>query len=186
MDIKVKSKVLSFGFFLSVSACLFGISATVWAFLMLILNNGAGESLGEGTSFIIIVWFLFVTILCASIPGKLLWDSSILEIDKEKRIIRFTNRFTRISKEYPFNYFDKSVIIMEPIKGGYARNCYLLKNNKAIKRLNGLIYSNQLELESAIEDIKSMGIADYSHWNSARILFNKEISLNIREPYNPQ
>ncbi len=174
---KYKSKVLSFGFFFSICSLLFSISAIVWLLCMIILHHGFKDSIGEGTSLIGVLWFLFIMVLCASIFGRLLWDSHILEIDTEKRVIKFTNRFTRVSNFFSFSYFENSVIIFEPISGGYARNYYFLKDGKAVKRICGFIYSNQEELETALEEIKSLGNIKYSYLNSARILFNKRISL---------
>lgn len=168
-----KSKVLSFGFVLSLIALLGALTAITTAIIELESNlNFIGfvdmPVLGR-------IFFVFVMLIAISIYGKLLWDSNILLIDTKLKTIKFTNRLTLISSIYYFSYFDNSMIVFEPIKGGYARNYYLIKNRKVIKRITGFIYSNQNELEDALQEIKSLGEVKYSYLNSTKNLFRLPI-----------
>ena len=169
----IKSRVLSFGFGLSIFALL---SAGI-AILVILIDLGFGLNISGFIDMPLFgkIFFLFVMLLAIGIFVKLLWDSNILIIDSELRTIKFTNRITWISSTYDFTYFDCSIIVFEPIRGGFARNCYLIKNRKVIKRIYSLIYSNQMELEKGLQEIKSLGEIKYSYINSAKILFGLPI-----------
>jgi hypothetical protein len=176
----IKSKVLSFGFGLSLFMLLIALTSILFAVLDLVYHLNRMGILEM--PIIGIIWFFFVMFIVIAISLKLLWDANILEIDSDLKTIKFTNRITWFSSVYNLNYFDCSIIVFEPIKGGYARNYYLLKDRKVIKRIDGLIYSNQSELEIALSEIKSMGEKKYSYLNSAKILFGLPIlDKNFRE-----
>ena len=168
----IKSRVLSFGFAVSIVMLIGSSTAVLFAFLDLALHLNIGFKTmplpGK-------IFFSLVMLIAICISGKLLWDSNILRIDTNLKNIKFTNRLIWTSKNYDFNYFDYSIIVYEPIKGGYARNYYLIKNNKVIKRIYSLMYSNQNELEIGLNDIKSLGEIKYSYINSAKILFGLPI-----------
>lgn len=119
----IKGKFRTFGYWLTILSLLGGISAFVY-----ILLFGFGNTPLTG----IIFFLAALTILLAGF-GRLIFDSNFLVIDTKNQSITLTNQLTRKRTSFPFDYFDGKLICLEPIKGGYARNLYLVKDKKALK-----------------------------------------------------
>ena len=164
----VKSKFKTFGFWLSIISLFGGL-----IFLFYFLFEGIGDIPIYGTLFGLLVLLIVIIIY-----GKLLWDSKIIVIETDKKMISFKNQFTRKLKTYSFDSLDGYVVVMEPISSGYAKNLYLVKNGIFIVRITNFIYSNQDELQSSLSSLKDLGIVTYSYLNSIKILLRKKIIVD--------
>jgi len=155
----IRGKFKTFGYWLTIFTLIGGISALiyclVWGF--------------DDTPLAGIIFFLFVLTILLGGFGRLLFDSNFLVIDTEKKSITFTNQLTRKRSSFQFDYFDGKLICLEPIKGGYARNLYLVKDKKAVKKISGLMYSNQKQIEDALQPVKDLGTFKYSYVKTWKI-----------------
>jgi hypothetical protein len=115
------------------------------------------------------IFLYLVIVLCISIYGKLLFDANFILIDTDTKIITFKNRFTRRKTTYKWSDFDGRLVIDEPVKGGWVRNYYLVKDKRALKKITAFMYSNQSEIEEALKEIKDLGTFKYSYLRSWKI-----------------
>jgi hypothetical protein len=164
----IKSNVFKFGYFLSLFAFWGGLVMLVGFSIVFFYNYTPSR---QNVPILELLYGGFIFFLLVGISGKRLWDAKIIVIDTEKRKIKTTNRFTRRTKVYDFGYFDGAVVINEPIRGGTARNYYLIKNRKVVEKISGFIYANQGELERGLQSINNLGMMRYSYRNAFRILF---------------
>jgi hypothetical protein len=156
---EIKGKFKTFGYWLSVLSFVGGISTGMY-FLIIGFNNTplAGK----------IFFFVVLTILVGAY-GRLLYDSNLLKIDTANSTIAFTNQLTRKHNFYHFEYFDGKIVCFEPIKAGYARNLYLVKEKRAVKKITDFTYSNYTEIEEALKPIQNLGTFNYSYLKSWKI-----------------
>lgn len=155
----IKGKFRTFGYWLTVLALLGGVSAFFY-----ILVFGFDNTPLAG----IIFFFVVLTILLGGFR-RLLFDSNFLVIDTENESITFTNQLTRKRSYFHFDYFDGKLICLEPMKGGYARNLYLVKDKKAVKKITDFMYSNHEQIENALQPIKDLGTFKYSYVKTWKI-----------------
>jgi len=155
----INGRFKTFGYWLTILSLIGAIAATVY-----FLFFGFDQVPLAG----IIFFFVALTILIGAF-GRLLFDSNFLEVDIENETITFTNQLTRKRRTYNFDYFDGKIICLEPIKGGYARNLYLLKDKKAVKKITDFMYSNQKQIEEALQSIKDLGTFNYSYVKTWKI-----------------
>jgi len=155
----IKGKFKTFGYWLTVLALLGGIYALGYSLLF-----GFDSIPLAG-----IIFFLVVLIILLGSFGRLLFDSNFLVIDTENESITFTNQLTRSRSSFNFDYFDGKLICLEPIKGGYARNLYLVKDKIAVKKITDFMYSNHKQIEDALQPIKDLGTFKYSYVKTWKI-----------------
>jgi hypothetical protein len=155
----IKGKFKTFGYWLTILALLGGIYALVY-FLLFGFDN---------TPLAGIIFFLVVLAILLGGFGRLLFDSNFLVIDTENQSITFTNQLTRKRSSFSFDYFDGKLICLEPIKGGYARNLYLVKDKIAVKKITDFMYSNHKQIEDALQPIKDLGTFKYSYIKTWKI-----------------
>jgi hypothetical protein len=155
----IKGKLRTFGYWLAVLSLVGGISAIIY---LLVFGF-------DNTPLAGIIFFLVgLTILLGGF-GRLLFDSNFLIIDTENESITFTNQLTRKRSSFHFDYFDGKLICLEPIKGGYARNLYLVKDKKAVKKISEFMYSNHKQIEDALQPVKDLGTLKYSYIKTWKI-----------------
>lgn len=156
---EIKGKFKTFGYWLSVLSVIGGISALIYFFVL-----GADTTPLAGK----IALLVALTVLLGSY-GRLLFDSNLLVIDTDNQTIAFTNQITRKRDIYGFDYFDGRIVCLEPIKGGYARNLYLVKEKRAVKKIADFMYSNHSEIEEALKPIQDLGTFNYSYTKTWRV-----------------
>jgi hypothetical protein len=155
----IKGRYKTLGFWYSVIGLVAGLILLLFA-----IFKGTGIKPFVGNL------LLFVTLaVLIGTCWRLLSDAHLILIDTEKKIITFTNRFIRVSKNYNFSDFSGKLVSYEPIIGGAVKNIYLIKDKKAEKKITEFIYSNQKELEEALREVKDLGSFKYSHLKSLKI-----------------
>lgn len=132
----IKGKFKTFGFWFSISAVIGGL-----AILIGISIKGFGSAPVAAQVFLLTVVFMLI-----SLYGKLLYDANSIKINTEAKTISFKNLFTGVKTVYNFSDFDGKLVCYKPIKGGWAKFIYLVKNKKVVKKINDFIYSNEKEL----------------------------------------
>jgi len=155
----IKGKFRTFGYWLTVISLIGGISAIIY-FLFFGFHN---------TTLAGLILFLVALIILLGGFGRLFFDSNFLVIDTENETITFTNQLTRKRSTFRFDYFDGKLISLEPIKGGNARNLYLVKDKKAVKKITDFMYSNHRQIEDALQPIKDLGTFKYSYIKTWKI-----------------
>lgn len=155
----IKGKFRTFGYWLTVFSLVGGISAIIY-----ILVFGF-----DNTPLVGIIFFLVVLTILLGGFGRMLFDSNFLVIDTKNDTITFTNQLTRKRSTFHFDYFDGKLTCLEPIKGGYARNLYLVKDKKAVKKISDFMYSNHKEIEDALQPIEDLGTFKYSYIKTWKI-----------------
>lgn len=161
----IKGQYKTFGFWISLLSVIGGLCV----FLYYIIN-GAGNTPIAGQ----ICLYSLMTLL-VGLYGKQLYDANQISIDTDFKTITFINLFTRQKSIFHFDDFDGKLVWDEPIKGGTVRKCFLIQDRRAKKKISGFIYSNHLELEKALTEIKDFGKTNYSYLKSVKVLFGYPI-----------
>lgn len=161
----VKGKFRRLGYWLTVLSLVGGISAFAY-----ILVFGFGSTPFAG----VIFFFVVLTILLGGF-GRLLFDANFLVIDTENQTITFTNQLTRKRRSFHFGYFDGKLICLKPIKGGHARNLYLVKDKKVTRKITDFMYSNYKQIEDSLKPVKDLGTFKYSYIKTWKISFGLPI-----------
>lgn len=155
----IKGRFKTLGYRLSVLSFVGGISTIIY-----FLVSGFDNTPLAGIIFL----FVVLTILIGGF-GRLLFDSNFLVIDTVNKTIAFTNQLTRKRSIYSFDCFDGKIVCLEPIKGGYARNLYLVKEKRAVKKITDFMYSNHKQIEDALQPIQDLGTFKYSYIKTWKI-----------------
>ncbi len=156
---QIRGQFRTFGFWLSVISVVGGIIL----FYYLVRTEFYNMAI-PGVLFI-----LLALIILFGTFGRLLYDANLVLIDTDNQTITFTNQLTRKKATYKFSDFDGRLICFEPIKGGYARNLYLIRDKKAVKKITDFMYSNHRELEESLHQIADLGTIKYSYMKSWKI-----------------
>jgi hypothetical protein len=161
----IKGQFKTFGFWLSLVSVIGGLSVFIYCFVF-----GVGNTPIAGQMFL-----YGVLIILLAVYSKLLYDANLIKVDTESKTITFVNLFTRHRSFYNFSDFDGKLVWFEPMRGFSSKNYYLIQNKKAVKKISGFIYSNQKEIEEALEDIKDLGTTKYSYLKSWKVFFGFSI-----------
>ena len=154
----IKGKFRTFGFWLSVFAIVFGI------LILIHIHRDSNNISWKG-----LLFFHLILLISLGAFGRLLYDAHFIEIDSINKMVHFKNRFTFKRTTYHFSDFDGKLICYEPIKWGYVRNLYFIKDKIAVKKLTTFMYSNQAALEESLKEIKDFGTFEYSYIKTWKI-----------------
>ena len=104
-------------------------------------------------------------------------DAKLITIDTDLKTISFRNRFSGITHQYNFDYFQGYVACYQSSKMGRKRALYLINDRKYIRKISAFYYSNLGDLENSLRPMKYYGQQDFSILKSLRILLGMRIQI---------
>jgi|GEM_PF-3070165 len=104
-------------------------------------------------------------------------DAKLITIDTELKTICFRNRFSRIARQYDFDYFQGYVACYQSSKLGSKRVLYLINDEKYFRKISAFYYSNLGDLENSLTPMKYYGQQHFGILKSFRILFGMRIEI---------
>ncbi len=119
-----------------------------------------------------------------AIFGFILWGflwlksvASIVLINKERRIITFTNYFTKSRQTYSFNDLDGylQTVDINHKTGTKNKVICLLKNKVIIRKISGSFYSNMEELQDGLNSLDDLGFEKFGFVQKMKIFFRQPI-----------
>ena len=158
----IKGQFKTFGFWLSLISVIGGLIILIYW-----LIYGFGDNIPMAGK---IVSYCVCSLLII-IYANWLYNSNQITINTEAKTITFVNLFTLHRSFYNFSDLDGKLSWLEPMRGFYPKNYYLIQNKKAVKKISSFIYSNQKELEEALAEIRDFGITNYSYLKSWKVFF---------------
>jgi hypothetical protein len=159
----IKSKTKTFGFWLCVSFIAFIVFQTVYLFSKPSSNQ-------EKISIL-----LFCLIITPLFGSKLWKDSKTISINIIEKTISFKNIFTRKTKTYNFSELDGYFEVFQPSRGKSYRVLYISKNGIFVEIISSFTYSNLIEIEKGLNQLKFLGHKEFDYIDSLKILFKQKI-----------